>query len=387
MLATALPKLLNLKEVIFSGSNDVWMTLADVLSTTHPHLESLTLEPEHDSEPVLPHLSHLSQFKLVRDHSSHSLGPFLVQNRGSLRRLCLCAYYAALPPSPALALAHLTHLEFVGTVPAGPGQDNIFAAILARGTQLVSLRVSVVLLTAVSPAFRNAPANCLPALKSFGFRALESMGAGCPDPQLFPSITDFLRLHHSSQLEKLELDVAGTETGQKALGYDASVLGVLPTMTQLKHLAITITKDASPGLFSWIIPRGLSALLLSGPGVPRRGCEQFMTTMRPGLPTNLKYIALLGTEVVRSEVAFVETCLPASVRLVNIDDRFYTVKRRRSGSGREGGNGKEDRDREGHVEGLEEWPERRVRLHAEEWLEALGCEDAMWDDFAPAMYG
>ena len=177
-----------------------------------------------------------------------------------------------------MALAQLTHLEFVGTVPAGAGSD-IFSAILTRATQLVSLRVSVVLLTAVSTQFRSAPPQCLPALKSFGFRALESLGAGCADPGLFPAITDYLRLQHPD-LEKLELDVAGTEANQKSLGYDASVLGLLPQMTKLRHLAITITKDASPGLFSWIIPRGLNALLLSGPGVPRRGCEQFMNVRK-----------------------------------------------------------------------------------------------------------
>ena len=91
--------------------------------------------------------------------------------------------------------------------------------------------------------------------------------------------------------------------------------------------------------------------------------------MRPGLPPNLRYLALLGTEV-RDETHFVETVLPRSLRLVNISDRFYTVKR------------KED----GRVDALDEWPERRVQLHAEEWLEALGCEDALWDDFAPGNY-
>ena len=90
--------------------------------------------------------------------------------------------------------------------------------------------------------------------------------------------------------------------------------------------------------------------------------------MRPGLPP-IKYVALLGTEV-RNETHFVEQNLPPSVRLVNIDDRFLTVRRRE----------------DGHVDGLEEWPERRVRLHAEEWLEALGCDDALWDDFAPGAY-
>ncbi|KAI5120006.1 hypothetical protein M0805_008467 [Coniferiporia weirii] len=362
MLITALPKLLNLKEVIFSGSNDVWNRVANVLGTTHPRLESLIVEPEHDSEPVLPHLTHLTQFKLVRDHSSHSLGAFLAQNRSTLRKLCLCAYYAAFPPAPAVALANLTHLEFVGTVPAGA---DTFAQIFSRGEQLESLRVSCVLLTGVSEQF-SANAAALPRLRDFGFRALENMGTGCADPALFPAIAEFLRAH--PRLEKLELDVVG-ETNQKGMGYDASVLGVLPGLPMLRHLAITVTKDASPGLFSWIVPRGLLALLMSG--VPRRNSEQFLNTMRPGLPPNLRYIALLDTDV-RDEAHFVETVLPHGVRLVNIANKFYTVRRRPDGHG--------------HIDALEEWPERRVQLHAEEWLETLGCEDALWDDFAPGCY-
>ncbi|KAH8115096.1 hypothetical protein DFH11DRAFT_1508330 [Phellopilus nigrolimitatus] len=360
MLATALPKLLHLREVIFSGSNDVWNTLAGVLSTTHPRLESLTIEPEHDSEPVLPHLTHLSQFKLVRDHSSHSLATFLAQNRSTLRKLCLCAYYAAFPPPTSVALVNLTHLEFVGTLPAN---SDTFAQIFSHAAQLVSLRMNCVLLTSVSIQFRmNAAA--LPHLKYFGFRALDHMAPMCSDPDLFPAIMEFLRAHPG--LEKLELDVAG-ESNQKSMGYDASVLGVLPSLLKLRQLAITLTKDASPGLFSWIIPRGLLALLLNG--VPRRNSEQFLTTMRPGLPPNLRYIALLDTDV-RDEMRLVETVVPPSVRLVNIADKYYTVRRRT----------------DGHLEALDEWPERRMQLHAEEWLEALGCEDALWDDFAPACY-
>ncbi|KAL5478706.1 hypothetical protein ACEPAI_1983 [Sanghuangporus weigelae] len=389
MLATALPKLTNLREVIFSGSNDVWNKLAEVITSTHPRLESLIIEPEHDSEPVLPHLTHLTQFKCVRDHTSHSLGSFLTQNRSTLKKLCLCAYYASFPPAPAVAFGSLTHLEFVGTVPAGTGAETI-AQIFMLGTQLVSLRLNCVLLSGISEQFAKFPA-ALPRLKYFGFRVLDHLGPKATDPNLFPNIAEFLRAH--ADLEKLELDVAG-ESNQKAFGYDASVLGVLPSLSKLRQLAVTVTKDASPGLFSWIIPRGLLALLLNG--VPRRNCEQFMITMRPGLPPNLRYLALLGTTEVRDESHFVETALPRSLRLVNISDRFYTVKRRSPALSRAStpgspptpassstGPGSTDG---GQFEGLEEWPERRVQLHAEEWLEALGCEDALWDDFAPGSY-
>ena len=122
----------------------------------------------------------------------------------------------------------------------------------------------------VSEQFIRYP-NALPRLRYFGFRALDHLGPKVTDTNLFPAIAEFLRAH--PDLEKLELDVAG-ESNQKSFGYDASVMGALPGLTKLRQLAITITKDASPGLFSWIIPRGLLALLLNG--MPRRNCEQFM---------------------------------------------------------------------------------------------------------------
>lgn len=63
----------------------------------------------------------------------------------------------------------------------------------------------------------------------------------------------------------------------------------------------------------------------------------------------------------------VENLLPPSVQLVSVGERHYSIRRRI----------------DGHLDTLEEWPERRMALHAEEWLEALRCEEALWDDFAP----
>ena len=365
MLANALPKLLNLKEVIFTGSNEVWNRISEVLSLTHPRLQSLNVDPEHDTEPSLPHLTHLTQFKFVKDHGAHALAPFLAQNRATLRKLCLCTYYAPFPTASNLntvSLAHLTHIEFVGTVQSGP--SDIVGLVLKNAQRLVSLRMVCVLLTNVAQHFReNATSKSLPHLRNFGFRVVDHMSSSAADPGLFTSIGEFIRAH--PLLEKLELDVSG-ESNQARLGYDASILGVLPVMTALRHLAVTMTKDASPGLFSWIIPRGLSSLLLSG--VPRRNAEQFLKTLGAGLPQHLRYIALLDTET-SDPAGLVENVLPASVRLVHFGPKQYTVKRKN-----------------GHVESLEEWPERRMELHAEEWLEALGCEDALWDDFAPGAY-
>ena len=53
------------------------------------------------------------------------------------------------------------------------------------------------------------------------------------------------------------------------------------------------------------------------------------------------------------------------------------------GGGMGGAMGKEEGS---EVESLEVWPERRVSMHAEEWLEAMGVEEAIWDDFAPGCF-
>ena len=44
MLATALPKLVNLQEIQFVGSNIVWNKLAELIVATHPRLQGLTFK-------------------------------------------------------------------------------------------------------------------------------------------------------------------------------------------------------------------------------------------------------------------------------------------------------------------------------------------------------
>ncbi|KLO16634.1 hypothetical protein SCHPADRAFT_901298 [Schizopora paradoxa] len=92
--------------------------------------------------------------------------------------------------------------------------------------------------------------------------------------------------------------------GQKAkLGYDASILGLLPSLPALRVLAITLTRDVSAGLFAWIVPRGVEALVLSGLEALRdlegdidgewEGVRGFLRTMHQGLPASLSFLALL----------------------------------------------------------------------------------------------
>lgn len=335
----------------------------------------------HDCEPSLPRLTGLTKFQLVLDHSCHSLPAFLAQNRGTLRKLSLDTYYATFPLE-AVSLSNLTHLEFNGTIPVG---SNVISLILSQGAQLQSLRLSCVLLGNVTNQFREAVSarRCLKYLRNFGFRVTDRMTSNAADITLFPTIAEFLREH--PLIEKLELDVP-TETDQARLGYDASILGILPGLTKLKRLYVTMTKDASPGLFSWIIPRSLKALVLSG--VPRRNTDAFLIVsllfllrfanskqrsmgslkfqnMKPGLPSTLKFIAL-NDVTIHDPIQTIDLAFPSNVRLANINNRYYTVRRRP----------------DGHLESLEEWPARRAEVHSDEWFEFMGCEEAAMDEFS-----
>jgi len=79
------------------------------------------------------------------------------------------------------------------------------------------------------------------------------------DRDLFPSIAEFLRGRRS--MKTLQL-VAHDEIEQHATGFDASIWGVLPSLDGLKGLWMTYPGDLSPGLASWLIPRGLKSLRL-----------------------------------------------------------------------------------------------------------------------------
>jgi hypothetical protein len=85
------------------------------------------------------------------------------------------------------------------------------------------------------------------------------------DRDLFPAIAEFLR--GRKQLRTLEL-TAFDEHIQRAVGFDASVWGVLPSLVNLKGLTMTYPTDLSPGLAAWLIPRSVLALALTLDHIP-----------------------------------------------------------------------------------------------------------------------
>lgn len=221
--------------------------------------------------PHLPQLTNLTKFNYVCHSGNHSVSTFLGQNRTTLRELRLSTRQWTFPDK-VVSLYNLTHLHFLGTFGA---TSTAIADILSQGVQLESLRLQCILNCNPSAQFK-AHLGALPRLKHFGFSVVDSLGGNVNDPGLFPLIAEFLRNHGA--LEKLELSIPCDDYTQRRVGYDAAVLGALPSLTQLRRLDVTITKDVSPGLASWLIPRKTTALSLTG--LPKRDPLSFLYVSR-----------------------------------------------------------------------------------------------------------
>jgi len=143
-----------------------------------------------------------------------------------------------------------------------PLTSHAFADILTHGRQLETFDISCCALECsnASMQFRSVHgANSLPFLRNFAF-SLQSIGRRTVDRDLFPAIAEFLRGRR--QLKTLQL-VVSEQLVQHAVGFDAAIWGVLPSLEGLKGLKISYPSDLSPGLASWLIPRTVLALSLT----------------------------------------------------------------------------------------------------------------------------
>lgn len=206
-----------------------------------------------------PRLKHLTRFAYVADDGqSPPPDSFLTQNRDTVRSVSLSGE-AWLFSLRAVPIRHLAHLSFDGTFE----HAHVLAELLRAGHQLESLRLTVTLRTPLASAFRAAAADgseLLPLLRYFAFGV---RAGSATDAALFPAVADFLR--GRARLRTLHLaPPAGADTAQRALGYDAAVWGVLPSLSGLRGLQIVLPADVAPSLASWLLPRGLLALSMSG---------------------------------------------------------------------------------------------------------------------------
>ncbi|KAI0633147.1 hypothetical protein C8Q77DRAFT_1218476 [Trametes polyzona] len=370
MLSNALPKLTNLRNVHCSMRwKDMYsvlrvletishrltgLSLMYVCSLSVPGREALTrLDTPRPSDGTgelrFPRFKHIMQF------SYHSTGgattqvyDFLVQNKTSIRYLSLHNPNWSFP-TEAISIRHLTNLDFQGTFPA---DSRAFAEILANGHQLESLRLECILECTASKQFREF-ANALPFLHHFAFSL---MGYRVNDHDLFPAIAEFLK--GRTALRSLQLTVPSADWALKRLGYDATVWGVLPSLTSLRALTATLPKDVAAAVAMWLVPRGVTALSLQA--LTPVNTIEFVSQLRAGLPPQLKYIGLSQFHI-EDPVAVIEQGFPM-VRIARIDDHYYTVARAN-----------------GQIQ-MDEWPKSRTQFNAREWLACYGCEEAEWRD-------
>lgn len=134
-------------------------------------------------------------------------------------------------------------------------------------------------------------ANSLPFLRHFAF-SVQCIGVRTVDRDLFPAIAEFLRGRR--QLKSLQL-IVSEQPVRRAVGFDAAIWGVLPSLEGLKGLKISYPSDLSPGLASWLIPRTVLALSLTvdyntptaGDSIPfLKVCIYFST------PFSLKFVLI-----------------------------------------------------------------------------------------------
>ncbi|KAG5638689.1 hypothetical protein H0H81_010914 [Sphagnurus paluster] len=364
MLTNALPKLANLRNVHISAGVDGILPVLRVLQTCSPRLRGLSLHsPEGPTELQFLDFKHLAHFSYsTSGGSTNQLQQFLAQNRDFLRTVYIDNPHWVFPTN-SVSIRNLTHFHFTGHVPLN---NQLFADIITNGRQLESLTLCCSLDAATSAQFRvshdygpGQPA--LPFLRHFAF-SVQSVHSRVADRDLFPAITEFLR--GRQHLRSLVL-TAHDESVQRAVGFDAAVWGVLPSLVNLKGLKITYPPDLSPGLASWLIPRTVLALALTLHHVPSSSRDPvlFLEQLRMGIPPTLRYVGLPDLLPLRNVSVIVGHGFPM-VRVIRVGNSYYSLLRGEDGTLRE----------------LEPCPKRTVSYHCVEWLEWRGCEDACaWD--------
>ncbi|KAF8637727.1 hypothetical protein AX17_002615 [Amanita inopinata Kibby_2008] len=364
MLTNALPRLINLRNVHISAGSESIIPILRVLQTSSPRLKGLSLRSSNGPADLsfldFRHLAHFSYS--TENGNPTSIFNFIAQNRTSLRTLSL-ENHSWTFPSSALSIRNLTHIDFFGHLPMN---SQALADILSHGRQLELLTLDCGLdCASCSQVFRSMP-RVLPFLRYFGF-TVHGVSRRMRDSDLFPAVAEFLR--GRQHLRTLSLVVYDADV-QPAVGFDAAVWGVLPSLTSLRTLKISYPSDLAPGLAAWLIPRSVKALTLNPSytnttSTSPRDPIPFLDQLRPGVPSDLRYIGLSQFPV-RNVALIVEHGFPM-VRVVSVGNNFWTVQKGK----------KRDGSHEGVALEMEQWPRRRVAYHAAEWLEWLGCEDAV----------
>lgn len=170
----------------------------------------------------------------------------------TLRTLALDVSNAVIP-SGLINTNNLTSVELYGRF----ADSQPFLDLLQHGHHLEILRIKCGFTQTCTPssAFR-ARKTPMAALREFSlivFSAVREFN----DPDLFPSVVEFVRKHPGLKVLKL-----WKHPEVLRVGYDAAVWGVLPALVNVQMLSLEAPKDLSPSLLTWLIPRTVIALEL-----------------------------------------------------------------------------------------------------------------------------
>ena len=262
---------------------------------------TLTLDrsPDHPTDLSFLNFRYISHFTYtsspVQTQTSNStvayasLQNVLSSNRVTLRTINLLTPSWSFP-SKSISIRNLTRIHFAGTFTAssthassnsstGPHiNPQVISELIEHGRQLEYLSVDCTFLENItlSTQFLKDPIppilpHPLPFLRHFSF-TVHALGRHTVDKGLFPSITSFLRGRHQLQTLQLIVDTTPTSlyasniggvisaSNLEAVGYDASIWGLLPSLGGLKAVRMTYPRDLAPGLAGWLIPRSVTAL-------------------------------------------------------------------------------------------------------------------------------
>ncbi|KAF7325776.1 J domain-containing protein [Mycena kentingensis (nom. inval.)] len=352
MLANALHKLVNLRNVYISALSENTMPLLRLLQNSTVRLHGLALVcPDAPVDFSGFECVSLRQFSYsTREGNPGVTTSFISQNR-SLRTVALHNMSWIFELADALSLRNLTSLSFSGHFPA---TSTAFGDILVHARQLDSLSLACTLECLPAAQFRANP-DCLPFLRHF---ALTICGAArrTGSTDLFPAVADFLRAPSRAELRSLVL-VVREEADQRTCGFDAAVWGVLPTLAKLRALTISYPRDLAAGLAAWLIPRAVTALTVEYISAPRDPMP-FLQKLRAGIPPTLKYVGLPDFAT-RTTRGVVEQGFPM-VRVLQLGNAHWSVER-----GADGG-----------IKDVVPTPAKSPGA-LKEWLEWVGCEDAV----------
>ncbi|KAF8188708.1 hypothetical protein BJ912DRAFT_1031893 [Pholiota molesta] len=337
MLTNALPRLINLRNVHLSATSDGIVPVLRILQRTSPRLRGLSLKsPDSPADLSFLDFRHLTHFAYATSAAlpSGSGAPppataafhaLLAQNKTTLRTIALDLSPSF--PSPSSSFS------------SGNGNNNPqalpgMAAHWTFPTSALRLRnLTAVFFTGAVPA-----SSALFAALLAGGRQLETLDVSCStldsaslsaqvraaDPGALPFLRSFA------------FTVGGL--GRRVVDRDLfpSIAGFLRGREGLRSLNLVVLEEGAQAAVgfdaaAWGVLPSLQ--------------------LRPGIPPTLRFVGLTDVNV-RNAAAVVEAGFPM-VRVVRIGNSYWT---------------------------LEQWPRRRAMYHAREWLEWLGCEDAMLRD-------